>query len=253
VRIPITAICDVGLVRENNEDMVLVGSETLRDGRLSTEEELDGILAIAVADGMGGAAAGEVASAEASRRLQEAVSTVQATDPERLRDYFADWTESVQRELRQQGLNDPNKLGMGTTLVALILVPGRDGTDGYCLNVGDSRLYRLRNRTLRRLTRDHTLRELGGQPRAPSHILLNAFGGTQDVFADFERMDPPPAPGDVFLLSTDGLHDVVAHKVIEQTLRKDADAAPEQLVRAAKEEGAPDNVSVVVVRIPQHP
>ncbi len=253
MRIPITAICDVGLVRDNNEDMVLIGSETVRDGRLTVQEEIDGILAVAVADGMGGAAAGEVASAEASRRLHDAVESIQSTDPEHLRDYFADWTETVQRELQQQGRQDPSKLGMGTTLVALLLISGQDGTAGYCLNVGDSRLYRLRDGKLRRLTRDHTLRELGGQPRAPSHILLNAFGGTQDVFADFERIDPSPAPGDVFLLSSDGLHDVVAHPVIEKTLKKDPDAAPERLVRAAKEKGAPDNVSVVVVRLPPEP
>jgi protein phosphatase len=245
----ITAICDVGMVRDNNEDMVLVGSETLRDGRLTTQEELDTVFAVAVADGMGGAAAGEVASAEASRRLHEAIAAAPGTDAARLRDYFTDWTENVQQELQEQGRQDPDKLGMGTTLTALILVATTGPTQAYCLNVGDSRLYRLKKGKLVRLTQDHTLRELGGQPRAPSHILLNAFGGTQDVFSDFERIDPPPAPGDVFLLSSDGLHDVVPHPIIEKTLRHDADAAAEQLVLAAKERGAPDNVSVAVVRI----
>jgi protein phosphatase len=228
---------DPGLQRENNEDAA----------RALPERGL-----FVVADGMGGHVAGEVASRVASDALVEVV--VSAPPPRRIRDEAARLGEAlitansaVRREAERLELE-----GMGTTLTALLL-RGRTATLAH---VGDSRAYLVREGELRQLTRDHTLvamlvesgalepEEAVGHPER--HVLTRALGTHGTVHPDVSQLRIPRTGR--FLLSSDGLHDVVPEReILELAVGDDLDEAVRRLVDATRSYGAPDNVTVLLV------
>lgn len=237
---------DRGLRRRRNEDALLVAPER----RL-----------FAVADGMGGHPAGDVASALAVATLGAAIPRApsprigEAALARRLRVAFA----AAHSALIAHGRAQPSCYGLGTTMTAL--APLRSQAGCVIAHVGDSRAYLLRAGQLRQLTHDHTWVQeqvdLGmlSPAQAASHpyasILLRVLGGGGD---------PGPAdihvetfqPGDLFLLCTDGLSGVIAAADLQALLARDLPlpVLADQLVAATLLRGAPDNLTLVLLRAP---
>jgi PPM family protein phosphatase len=230
------AMTDIGRMRKNNEDRFLSA------GRLA-----------AVADGMGGHRAGEVASAIAMEEL----STLEHAGPfrtpadagEALRAVFL----RANRRIRETAAADKELDGMGTTMVALL----EDGDSVHLANVGDSRAYLLRNGELTQVTVDHTLvQELIDEGRlrpeeAERHpqrsIITRALGVEPEV--DVDLFTYKLQRGDRLLLCTDGLSGVVDETRIRNVLLRVADPqdTAERLVAMANEGGGPDNITVMVL------
>ena len=228
----------VGHVRANNEDS------------FDCVPELGLFI---VADGLGGAAAGERASAVTVRTLaseaREAGETLAA-------ETLVQAIELANRLIRMEVENDPALRGMGTTVTAAITRPG----NVQIVNAGDSRAYRFSGRQLECLTEDHTwLREFAAATGMSEeqlahhryrHMLTKAVGAEDSVDAD--TVDATFGPGDTLLLCSDGLHGVLPAEVIADCLKGDATVQEkaEALIDATLERGAPDNVTVIVVRHP---
>jgi protein phosphatase len=230
------AATDVGRVREGNEDAYLVD---------------DAMGLVAVADGMGGHRAGEVASATALEALRSAI-----THGRPLRESMQDANEAV----FTKSLTDEELRGMGTTLTAATLVTGGTVLVGH---VGDSRAYLLHDGELRQVTVDHSLvEELVREGRltadeAAVHpqrsIITRALGVDASVEVDVYPVEL--APGDRLLLCSDGLTGMVQAETIAGTLRREEDPAraAAALIDAANVAGGEDNITAVVVAVTDDP
>jgi serine/threonine protein phosphatase PrpC len=229
----------IGLVRQGNEDSGFVSPQL-----------------IAVADGMGGHAAGEVASRIAVEVLQSLTSALISTeiDEDSVEDLLMHSLHSIDSEISVVTDEDLDKRGMGTTLTALLI------RDKYIslLHVGDSRCYRLRGNTLEQLSNDHTvIQELLDQgaispAEAVEHpqrsMLTQALRGDGDVTPVLQMYEIKK--GDRYLLCSDGLSGVLTEKEIKIGLKKsDKDEAVKFLVDATYVNGAPDNVTVLIADI----
>jgi protein phosphatase len=270
VRMDIAALSDPGKVRANNEDHYLVvrferALETLLSnlppGRVPSRFAEFGY-GMVVADGMGGALAGEVASQMAISTLINLLLhapnwTMRVGDQEakEVMQRMTDRFEVVDAVLRDQAEVDPTRAGMGTTMTLALSV----GHDLFLAHVGDSRAYLLRNAELHQLTRDHTLVQglvdLGIIPpdQAATHKLKHALtrvlgGGRDHVGADVHRV--LLADEDQLVLCTDGLTEMVSPTDIAAILRdsKSSQVACQVLVNKALENGGRDNVTVVVAK-----
>jgi PPM family protein phosphatase len=204
----------------------------------------------AVADGMGGAQAGEVASQIAAGAFEQGVD--EQSPPEgQLRDI----AQTANREIHELAQRDSSRAGMGTTLTSA-LVRGDEVALGH---VGDSRAYVLRDGQLKRLTKDHSLvEELRRSGRltdeqAEEHpqrsIITRALGPEPKVNVD--TMTVPAKDGDVFLLCSDGLTTMVSDERIREILigAKSLKAAVKELVDAANSGGGRDNITAVAFRL----
>ena len=152
----VTAASRVGCVRSNNEDMVLAYDKFIRSDVYETEVSTDYLdrFVIALADGMGGHNAGEIASEMTLSNLKYYVNDLpRGFSSEKLEDAMRDWLHSVNYMVDSKGHTEPSMLEMGTTLVAVLYYEGHF----YWMNCGDSRLYRLRDGKLTQLTTDHSL------------------------------------------------------------------------------------------------
>ncbi|HEX8067314.1 MAG TPA: Stp1/IreP family PP2C-type Ser/Thr phosphatase [Thermoleophilaceae bacterium] len=227
------SVTDVGRQRQSNEDAYFERPPLF-----------------AVADGMGGARAGEVASRMAVEALAELTDAGSAAE-ERLREV----ARAANRRIYETAQGDTEHAGMGTTLTAAMVV-GREVAVGH---VGDSRLYRLRDGRLERLTDDHSLvEELVRQGKltpeeAETHpqrsIITRALGPEPDV--DVETFTHTARSGDVYLLCSDGLSGMVPEPEMERIAAAGgslADAAS-ALVDAANRAGGKDNITVVLFRV----
>ena len=226
------AATDVGRVRAGNEDSHLAMPPVF-----------------AVADGMGGANGGEVASAMAVEVVRRG-----AADPRLSLELLA---READRSIRERGRRDPSLRGMGTTLTVVRV----DGGLARVAHVGDSRAYLLRGGVLRRLTRDHTLVEqlvregLVNRAGAASHpsknVLVNVLGGGADLVV--EESSVRLRPGDRLMLCTDGVTGMVPDGIIFEILRRFADPreAAMRLVDAANAGGGHDNSTAVVIDPPR--
>jgi protein phosphatase len=244
----ITAVCDVGSVRADNEDMVLVGEKVFRDGRLQGAVALDPgspPYAVAVSDGMGGANAGEVASRIVLEDLRSGLAAIPPDlDEQALHRAIDELCGGIHRHVLDEGDADPARSGMGATLVALLHYGGR----ALFFSAGDSRLYRLRDTTLMQVSRDHSLRELqGAGAQAPSHVVLNSFGGGRDFHLDFGPAARKVLDDDVFLLCSDGLTDVLGDEEIEVILG--TQGREDTLLAAALRRESQDNVTYILVEV----
>jgi protein phosphatase len=227
------AASDVGLLREGNEDSAFAGNHLL-----------------AVADGMGGHAAGEVASAAVIAALEQLDELgVNAGDPQ---EALRDAVEEANTTLRDMVAADSELQGMGTTVTAVL----NDGTYTWLAHVGDSRAYLLRDGALRQVTRDHTfVQQLVDEGRiAPEdvsthpqrNLITRALDGRRPVELDLERLDL--MPGDRLLLCSDGLSGIVSDESLEEVLRgnDDPDAAVHRLIDLALRGGGHDNITCIV-------
>jgi PPM family protein phosphatase len=235
VRLIVGAATDVGRVRGHNEDAYLI------DDQLGL---------VAVADGMGGHQAGEVASATALEALRAAV-----TSGEGIRDAVTAANEAVY----EKSTTDERLRGMGTTLTAATLATGATLLLGH---VGDSRAYLLHDGQLRRLTTDHSLveeliqageitpAEAESDPRRS--MITRALGIEPDV--DVDLYPTPLTSGDRLLFCSDGLTGMVSEDEIRSVLTEEADpgAAARRLIEAANRAGGIDNITVLVVDAVDH-
>jgi serine/threonine protein phosphatase PrpC len=224
---------DTGRQRQANEDSFFAGSELF-----------------AVADGMGGAQAGEVASRIAAESFEPAVRGDESGEA-----YLRSIAETANRRIHSIAQRDSTRSGMGTTLTAAMV----EDDEVSIAHVGDSRAYVYRDGNLRLLTSDHSLvEELRRQGRltdeqAEDHpqrsIITRALGPEEAVEVD--TMTFSARPGDVFLLCSDGLTTMIKDDRIAEILANadDLDAAVDQLVREANEAGGRDNITAVAFRL----
>ena len=242
----VTAASRVGCVRKNNEDMVLVGSSFIRNDNINSKIELtsEKRIIFAVADGMGGHNSGEVASSDALHNLRFFFSDIPAgLTAGEFNEMMLVWLESINHILDSKGRVDERFKGMGTTLVGLAYYGGHF----YSLNCGDSRLYRLRNGSLKQLTTDHSLNNMLGSSKHSSIITNCIGGGNNHSYMDIVKMTDDVQYSDVYLLCSDGLSDMLDDQQIEVLLKSGGDA--DALCQAAIEAGGFDNVSACVIEV----
>lgn len=251
MRLEIHATSDVGLVRSHNEDMALVGKHLVRDGRLDTTHDISDAgrpYVFGVADGLGGQNAGEVASQVVLSCLREDVRSLRSNlAPAVVMREVKDISDEIQRHLVRRGAANQRYQGMSTTLTALLFYE----RTFFVVHVGDTRCYVFSNGVLRGVTRDHTLREFSGDSRIPGNILSNCFGSQNGFFADIHQLNNEGDKGDVFLLCSDGLSDLVPTETAEAVLRENETmkTSGESLLREAREAGGRDNITFILARI----
>ena len=226
---------DLGLVREGNEDSALSCANL-----------------IAVADGMGGHAGGEVASAIAINSLTDLLPLLldDGIDLDSKEDLFLNITHEIDQKILDKSKAQPELSGMGTTLTALSILDNKI----ELLHIGDSRCYRYRDNKLEQLSYDHTvMQELLDQGRLtpqevfdhPQRSLL-----TQALMGD-SGLDPilltfEVKKGDQFLLCSDGLTNVLSDYEISKIIEaNDADLIPQALIKEVRSKGAPDNITII--------
>jgi len=224
---------DVGRQRSVNEDSLVLAPPFF-----------------AVADGMGGAKAGEVASAMAAETFEGEAESGEPAEAQLTR-----ILRDANRRIYELAVSDDSHRGMGTTVTAA-KVTGNEVSLGH---VGDSRAYRLRDGDLEQLTRDHSLvaeLERSGQitPEAAEHhpqrsIITRALGPEPDVQVDTYTLTG--RDGDVFLICSDGLTSMISDDELRSILRSSdsLEEAAESLVRAANQSGGKDNITVVMFRL----
>ena len=246
----IVAKTDPGIVRSHNEDAVRVHAAT-------------GL--VVLADGMGGYNAGEVASGMATALLgTELVKSLTTKLPHSIEADGSSWarralTAEVGRAntaIYQTAQSQPQYAGMGTTLVAGVFY---DNTLTVA-HIGDSRLYRLRDGDFQQITRDHSLLQeqidsgmiTKEQARHSQNrnLVTRALGVDPEVATEVH--DHAVLPGDIYLLCSDGLNDMVEDEDIGMTLgmlSANLDLCATQLIQMANDNGGRDNVSVIVVKV----
>jgi len=270
VEITCGALTHPGKVREKNEDHFLVArlaksmqicqSSLEAAGETNFSEE-DGYLMV-VADGMGGAAAGERASALAVASVKDyALNTLKwflhvgRKDESALLSELQRSLEIADKAVVEEGEANARFYGMGTTLTMAYSV----GADLYLAHAGDSRAYLFRNGKLEQITNDHTLVQLmisGGvisaedaRHHARRNVVTNVIGGpSEGVHAEIHKIRV--MEGDVLLLCSDGLTEPVEDDKIAEVLgsEPDPEAAAQRLIDLALENGGPDNITAVVAR-----
>ncbi len=241
---------DIGRRRTSNEDAFLLD---------------DALGLYVVADGMGGHAAGEVASQEAVdtvmgmvRRGHDAIERFEREGPTELN------TRAVERLLESAvqaatymvfaiAENDPDQKGMGTTVSALLLTE----THGILAQVGDSRIYLVRDGAVYQLTEDHTLvawqvkqgiiSEAEAELSPHKNVITRAVGSRDYVQVDTQAFEI--GPGDRFLLCSDGLHGYLRDEELGPVLELGAQAAAPRLIDIANSRGGRDNITAIVVEV----
>jgi serine/threonine protein phosphatase PrpC len=261
----------VGCVRKNNEDSLAAGTLSAgadvqaarpAEGSIEGAGGLDrpGAL-LAVADGMGGANAGEVASQMAVSILSEVMlrrianDLASDADQDAIRALLVRVVELANERIREDGGRNPDRRGMGTTLTAMWIYDDV----GQIAHVGDSRAYLFRKGRLSRLTKDQSLVEklledkiispeeaetMGGK-----NIILQALGSEEDL--DVAHPSSGLRAGDTLLLCTDGLTTVVPDAEIEEGLRQGGDLEDicGRLIANAEGKGGPDNITVLLCTV----
>lgn len=222
----------VGIVRAGNEDSAL------------TSKNL-----VAVADGMGGHAGGEVASKIAITTLAKNIT--QFVNPDDIHLLYESIIQSIEKEIHWAGMEEPDLAGLGTTLSALFL----HQSCATMIHVGDSRIYRLRGNALEQMTHDHTViqqlldsgtlspEEIANHPQRSvlTHVLMGEGENGVVLNTIDARAD------DRFILCSDGLTNVLSDKEIKTLVKdKPRGAAVDALIEATYAAGAPDNVTVIV-------
>jgi serine/threonine protein phosphatase PrpC len=227
---------DPGCVRGNNEDSYLI---------------IPSIGLYVVADGMGGAQAGEHASKLAVETVQDVLLNGAGGDPHGLVNAF----EEANRRVMNAAANDPGMEGMGTTLVAAMEM----GADLVIASVGDSRAYLFENGVLSAITEDQTwvnevgrrlgLDEASLKTHPMRHVLTVAVGVSVDLRVHTYLVKP--APGAQLLLCSDGLHGVVSDDDLASVLgaQETLESKCRNLITAARAQGGPDNITAVVLQV----
>lgn len=239
-------LSDVGCIRELNEDSgqyVHPGDSEL----LSAKGSL-----LVVCDGMGGHSAGEVAS----NMAVEIITRVYYDDPDDAQTALTKAFEKANSEIYEASTKDESRKGMGTTGTALVLRNGR----AFAAHVGDSRIYLIRNEQIYVMTQDHsevmemvkhgllTLEEARHHP--DKNVILRALGSHPQVEVSTWDAPFPLREGDLFLLCSDGLYDLIEDDEIRRlAISGEPQPACERLIALAKERGGHDNITVGIVKV----
>ncbi len=229
----------VGMVRNNNEDALLVREPYL----------------FAVADGMGGYLAGEVASRETLKAFEVATHELRHEENCEPISVLAGAVARANSHIYKMAQKNEAYTGMGTTLTALYM-PG-DNT-AYTAHIGDSRLYLYRNNTLSQITHDHSyVADLVAQGKISDseafthpkrNMLLQALGVEPEITTDIIHF--AIEKNDILLLCSDGLSDMLRNEEIAEILETaNVEAVVEMLVEKALDNGGKDNVSVILVAL----
>ena len=246
----IFACTDIGRIREQNEDGFVVNHYFSHQGsyQVTAEDFL-----VAVADGMGGAQGGRMASHIALKNCSEIPFSI---GEDELKRYIG---EHIHQEIHNYGKEYLQSAGLGTTLTGFISYKDRI----TIFHVGDTRLYRLRDGFLKQLTSDHTLVEtllsMGKISREEMkkhpdrHVLLHCLGGgekNQSIQPDVQSLRFPTEPEDVFILCSDGLSGLLSHEEMEKTIKLGYDLPDtvKRLIAIANGRGGPDNITVIAVK-----
>ena len=233
---------DVGLKRNSNQDFVYASDQKV--GRLPS--------LLIVADGMGGHAAGDLASRVC---VETMVSSIEGSGQTETIPILAEAIQKANRAVLKKAAEKPVYAGMGTTIVAAVI----DGNTLYVANVGDSRLYLIDDDRIDQITLDHSLvaemvrsgrispEQMRNHPE--KNIITRAVGGEENVKADF--FDVGLHKGDVVLLCSDGLTNMVEDEQIFRIIRREKTLrdAGQKLISAANSAGGRDNISVVLARL----
>jgi protein phosphatase len=213
-------VSDAGMVRSRNEDMAAVGPRLFRNESEEWTEHFSDpprSFAAAVADGVGGSAAGDVASKITLEGFTAAVDALDAgLSPQGVQQALRSIAADMHGEVTRQGMLHSERQGMATTLSSFVWYQGRP----YLVHAGDSRLYLFRDGALTQLTRDHTLREFTGNTRIPGNILVNCVGVERDFFTDVRALENIGRSRDLLLACTDGLTDTVPPRDISAVLHR---------------------------------
>ena len=254
---------DVGKARDHNEDNYLVADLTKRDPSLPTDERAYELgergLLLMVADGMGGAAAGELASEMATDTIYKHLIAGWLAEDEATGQRFAyrlkEAVETANRAIHDYAKAHPENRGMGTTATVVGVLEDHL----YLTQVGDSRAYLIRGKEAHQLTKDQSLMqrlveagELTEEEAAQSerrNIILQALGPDSKVKVDLTHQEL--RRGDILVLCSDGLSGQVKKEEIAKTAleSKDLAAAATRLVELANERGGPDNITVILARV----
>lgn len=239
-----------------------VASRTDRGRSRDHNEDACGLMPVydvyMVADGVGGSNAGEVASKTAIRGIAEFIQTHgldSVVNMSELKRYFSGCFDSINETILQSVYSHPGRKGMATT-IALTYI---HGDTLYAMNIGDSRVYLFHDDKLEQITVDHTyvnqlIRAGVITPQEAAvhnkrHVIMRAVGAEDKVRADYYAAKVEP--GDVIVLSTDGLHAEIGSARMEEELRKhlDMDTTCENLVALANQKGGHDNITVICIKI----
>ncbi len=229
---------DVGLCREENQDSY---------GIIQTEY----FKCYVVADGMGGVKGGAIASSLAIDVLRESLEK----ERELNEDVLTRVVEVANRAIFERGVNDNNLTGMGTTLVAIAI----QRENVFVINVGDSRAYRFHGNEIKQITRDHTLvgellrsgaiNEDQAANHPVSHMLTRSLGPVPEVEPDITTLKTADCLGDLFILCSDGLYNMVHPEEFVEVLQSlPLEDVPEELISLANLRGGVDNITVIALR-----
>jgi protein phosphatase len=247
MELKVKSATDLGRRRTNNED-----SHAWWIPEDAAERERRGALLV-VADGMGGAVAGERASRLAVEALLRSYSTAPGLDP------LADLkgaVEAANQAVHAESLTSQSLLGMGTTCTAVVVL----GADTLLAHVGDSRAYLVRGDQVRQLTSDHSLvahlvergqltpEQARSDPRR--NVVTRSVGVGPRVEVDAARLPGVLQPGDTLLLCSDGLHGSVEDEELAGLAGgADLEEACARLVELANQRGGPDNITLILARV----
>ena len=230
---------DVGLKRSNNEDVYSVNSE---------------LGYCLVADGMGGAAAGDLASSIFKKASEKIFSDSTDRNENKTKKLVQDAFQTANEQILQHIKENPEHKGMGCTAELIAF-----SDDGVVLgHIGDSRTYRFRNGQFRQMTRDHslvqdqidqgkiTIEQARNHPLR--NIILRAVGIQENLALDLVTVKPQR--NDIYLLCSDGLTDMLEDQMIHEVLSSmdDLESAVDELIRNAKAAGGADNITVVLCK-----
>ena len=242
MQLSVAARTDVGRIRAGNEDSLHAEATESRG-------------LFVVADGMGGHAAGEVASSMAVQIMAQELAPLATIDEPGAVERMSQGVRNANRAIYQRTMSESEKQGMGTTLSILMLSDA-----GYLIGqVGDSRIYLLREGQLRQLTKDHsyvqeqvdagylTLEQARYHPY--SNVITRCVGANESVEPDF--FAGPIIPGDVFLVASDGLTGMVDDKRLLQLMASKANPARvvDALIAEANGRGGLDNITAILVQV----
>ncbi len=240
----VAGISDKGLRRSQNEDHILLDDELFTNDYRKASFDNKTIQAVfAVADGIGGHRAGEVASEEVLTdlfRFTEQLS--KGLDFEDVKAEFSRWIRSTHEHLNKMSVENSSYEGMGTTLTGVFCYSDKF----ISFHAGDSRLYHFSKGKLKQLTTDHTLAWLTNDFAIPSNYIANSIGGGKIPFVDVHDLTSIIKTGDMLLLCSDGLTDMITDEELESLLME-PDA--QKIVKQVYEKGARDNVSFLIMEI----
>lgn len=238
------ASTDVGKVREINEDSFYI-----------TEDPFNNVQLFLLADGMGGCNAGEIASKLAITSAKKYIENNFADTPkdrDSLIQLVGSSLEYANMVVYEKALTNKEYSGMGTTLEICLIYNNR----AYIGHIGDSRIYRIRKEFMRKLTQDHsyvqkllqegTITKEEAEHHPKKNMLMKALGC--NAFAEPDVMIKGFQKGDIIIICSDGLSNMVSQEEIYKIVKDNFETAPKELIERANQNGGLDNITIITIK-----